>query len=582
MNERSYDAYIIGSADPHQSEYVPEHWMARGWISGFTGSAGTALVTADHVGIWTDARYFLQAEMQILDSEVVLHKLKVQAQAEYLEWLGDILKEGQVVACDFQCFSLNQIEMFDKILSVKNIQLKDSGDILNDIWIDRPLLPTNSVFEHDIKYAGKSREEKLNSVKLEMTKKNAQWMLVPALDEIAYILNLRGSDVACNPVFLAYLAIGQQDSILFINPEKVNPEIQEHLKKAGVILMDYFEITEWVKNLPADSKVLLDTTSLNAKLSMLLPQGSIIPAPSCIMHMKAQKNETEIAHIRHAMAKDGAALVKSFMWLEDLLNRDETCSEYEFSQQLTHFRKLQEGYVGDSFDAIVGYQSNGAIIHYRPEKETAALIQMEGILLVDSGGQYVDGTTDITRTIALSPISDEIKKQYTAVLMGNMALSSVKFPEGTKGIQLDILARQYLWDMGLNFGHGTGHGVGFFMNVHEPPQGFVTAWNQRGSAEMLPGMLTSNEPGFYKEGSHGIRIENLVLNVLDEKTDYGNFLRFDVLTVFPIDTRLIDFEMFGQDFREELNAYHNKCYNQISPLLNENERSWLKEKCVAV
>ncbi len=582
MKNESIDTYIIPTADPHQSEYPPEYWAGRSWISGFTGSAGTVLITSNHAGLWTDSRYYLQAEMQLKGSGIELHKLIAQAQAEYIDWICNNLKSGQTVGCDFWCFSLAQIQAFDKKLSDKGILLKDCGDLLVSVWNDRPGYSKELIYEHPVKYAGTSREAKLKKIRAEMKKAGADYFLISALDEISHLLNLRGKDVHCNPVFMGYLLVNRTDADLFVPEKKMEESLKKKLNTAGINEKPYSEIVGKLEQLKGDVKVMVDQSTLNAKLALKLPKGSILNVISPVMLMKAIKNKTEIGHIRTAMEKDGVALLKSFMWLEEALKKSKPVSEFEFAMQIGFFRSQQALYVGESFDAIIGYAANGAIIHYRPEKDTSAIIKAKGILLVDSGGQYMDGTTDITRTIALSPPSVDIKKQYTAVLMGHIALSDAIFPEKTKGIQLDILARQYLWKLSLNYSHGTGHGVGYFMNVHEPPQGFVTAWNQRGQAEMLEGMLTSNEPGYYKEGSHGIRTENLVINALHSETPEGRYLKFETVTLFPIDATLIHSPMMTRQAVDWLNAYHKEVYKRLSTYLEPNEKKWLKKKCVSV
>ncbi|HRI01678.1 MAG TPA: aminopeptidase P family protein [Saprospiraceae bacterium] len=575
MNSAGVDAYIIGSSDPHQSEYAPEYWKGRYWISGFHGSAGTVVVSQNHAGLWTDVRYFLQAEQELAGSEIQLHKMKVQTQAEYLDWILENLKEGQVVGLDFWCFSLSQINYFDKILTEKKLRLKDCGDLLAPFWNDRQPLPLDPIFEHDSKFAPSSRAEKLQIVHKEMKAKEADYFLVSALDEVAYILNLRGRDVESNPVFVAYLMLQLGQQTLYINPQKVSAELLIKLQEDNVLIKEYQELFSDLSKLNSNHKIWIDSSTLNAKISLSLPQGSIIYSPSCIMNMKAQKSPAEISHIRTAMAKDGAALVRSMMWLESQLDNNANVSEFDFAMQIAQERSKMPHYFGESFNAIIGYRSNGAIIHYRPPATGSALIRKAGVLLCDSGGQYEDGTTDITRTIALGEVSDEIKIHYTAVLKGHIDLDKLIFPKGTKGIQMDILARRHLWNLNLNFGHGTGHGVGYFMNVHEPPQGFVSAWNQRGMTEFLPGMLTSNEPGFYQEGSHGIRIENLV--VVQPVSGSEEFYCFENLTLFPIDTSLIFSAHFGAEYQNWLNDYHKKVWNQVSPWLNEKEQAWLKK-----
>lgn len=582
MAEQKLDAYIIPTADPHQSEYVPDRWAHRIWITGFTGSAGTAIVTHKHAGLWTDARYFLQAEQELEGSGFELHRLKVQTQAEYLDWLCQHLQPGQVVACDFWCFSYAQLRMFDQTLSAHQLVLKDSGDLMDSLWDDRPGLPLGPVYEHLPKFAGAKREEKLKRLRNGLNWKKTDYLILSALDEIAYLLNLRGSDVRCNPVFLAYLVVSKDRAVLFISPEKLNPSIKQKLMDAGVELMDYQKMESFLKELNPEARLQFDPTSLNAKLALRFQPKSMVEDSSPVMWMKAIKNEKERQHIRNAMEKDGVALVKSFMWLEKTLKKGKTPMESEFAQYIALSRSQQSHYVGESFDAIIGYNANGAIIHYKPDAQSSAKIKSKGILLVDCGGQYLDGTTDITRTIALGKTNRAYKQQYTAVLLGHIALAQVKFPEGTKGIQLDAFSRQYLWNLGLNFGHGTGHGVGYFMNVHEPPQGFVSAWNQRGQTPMQEGMLTSNEPGYYQEGHYGIRIENLVLNVLDSRQQDQRFLRFETVSLFPIETTHLDHSMMHKSAVIWLNDYHREVYKRLSPHLDATEKKWLKAKCKAI
>ncbi|MBK9270823.1 MAG: aminopeptidase P family protein [Saprospiraceae bacterium] len=578
MSVHGIDVYIIPTADPHQSEYVPDHYGGRAWITGFNGSAGTALISQNHAGLWTDSRYFLQAESELAGSEFVLHPLKVQTQAEYLDWCLEHLSPGQVVACDFWSLSFGQLASFDQKLKDAGLQLKDSGDLLQGIWADRPDLPHAAVYEYEERFAGESRSSKLEHMRKQMAERKIKYLLVSALDEIAWLLNLRGSDVHCNPVFMAYVLISEKDACLFIEEGKLRADSRTALHSAGISLKPYDQILESIRQISQDP-IWIDPNTLNAKISLQIGKGQMHSAPSPVMLAKAVKNQVEINHIRRVMEKDGCALIKAFMWLEEALQSGQNPSEYQFAQMIKSFRAGQKDYVGESFDAIVGYESNGAIIHYRPDAHQSKKIHPQGILLVDSGGQYLDGTTDITRTIALSPPMEEVRKAYTAVLMGNIALSRAVFPTGTKGIQLDVLARQYLWQHHLNYAHGTGHGVGFFMNVHEPPQGFVAVWNQRGSADLLPGMLTSNEPGFYKVGSYGIRIENLVLTTPATQTEELEFLKFETVTLFPLDTQLISFADLDRHSIDWINAYHTEVFQRLSPYLDEREKTWLENKC---
>jgi Xaa-Pro aminopeptidase len=574
------DAYLIPSADPHQSEYVAAHWKSRKWISGFTGSAGLVVVTPAHAGLWTDSRYFLQAEKELADTGIELHRQLVPHAPEHVQWLAANLPRGATVGLDGFLFTEGQVRYMEKHFRPKGISLRTDLDLIEAIWADRPPLPLTAIFEHEIQYAGRSRKEKLDEIRQAARQAGAGLHLIPTLDDIAWVLNIRGSDVSFNPIAYAYLIVGARDAQLFIDGQKVSAELQDDLEKDGVQLRPYVDIIGFLAAIPADQSILVDTGSTSIRLLQAIPgaqlqRGELIPR-----RLKAIKNKTEIRHIERAMIKDGVALTRLFRWLEQQHEQGLAPTEAELADQLAQYRSEQELYVCESFPAIVGYQSNGAIIHYRPMPGDCAAIKPEGILLLDSGGQYLDGTTDITRTIALSTPTKAQKLQYTLVLKGHIALDRIQFPTGTAGGQLDAFARQYLWQHGLNYGHGTGHGVGFFLNVHEPPQGFATSVvTSRGSTAIEAGMLTSNEPGFYETGSHGIRIENLMLCVEKEKTEYGEFLAFESLTLFPIDTQLIDLELMSPEEIAWLNDYHRKVEAALLPHLTEKEQEWIRVKC---
>lgn len=580
LQEHQLDAYLIPSADPHQSEYVASRWKSRKWISGFTGSAGLVIVTPDHAGLWTDSRYFLQAETELAGSGIQLHKQVVPHAPEHVQWLAEHLPEGATIGLDGLLFSEGQIRHMERHFQAKGISIRNDLDLMEVIWPNRPSIPQQEVFEHDARFAGCSRIEKLTQIRKAMQKAGADIHLIPTLDDIAWVLNIRGSDVNYNPVAYAYLAIDMAKAHLFIDKEKVPTELQQVLHQDGIELHAYDAIVDFLEGLPTGQIVLADTGSTSVRLLRAIPsaqlqRGSLIPR-----RLKAIKNETEVRYIRHAMVKDGVALTRLFRWLESAHAEGHHPSEAALADQLAEFRSQQENYVSESFPAIVGYQGNGAIIHYRARPEDCARIKPAGVLLLDSGGQYLDGTTDITRTIALGPPTAAQKKQYTLVLKGHIALDRMRFPTGTTGGQLDAFARQYLWQHGLNYGHGTGHGVGFFLNVHEPPQGFATSVvTSRGSTALEAGMLTSNEPGFYQTNSHGIRIENLILCVEQKKTEYGEFLGFESLTLFPIDTQLIDRELMCAEEIAWLNAYHQKVATALLPHLEPDEQQWMQEKC---
>ncbi len=580
MKENKLDAYVIPSSDAHQSEYVNEHWKSREWISGFTGSAGLVVITQTHAGLWTDSRYFIQAERELAGSQVILHKQGIPHAPEHNAWMRDNLPTGSTIGLDGKLFSVGQVRKMRQVVSPKNINIATEQDLIKEVWLDRPQLPTNPIFEHKVKFTGQSRKAKLTTIRKEMETQQVAYHLVTTLDDIAWIFNIRCNDIAFNPLAIAYAVIGLEEAWLFLNPTKVPTKLGTKFKRENISVFSYNYIGKFLLSLPKSKKILINPATISVCLADLLTSGQIKKGATISTRLKAIKNATEIEHIRRAMAKDGVALLKMYRWLDKTLD-NRTVSEFELAEVLADFRKAQGLYHGESFAAIVGYQGNGAIVHYRPMPATAAQIKKEGILLLDSGGQYEDGTTDITRTFALGPVSEEQKRNYTLVLKGHIAIASMVFPKGTKGIQLDAFARQPLWQYRLNYGHGTGHGVGFFLNVHEPPQGFATSI-ARGNTAFEPGMVTSNEPGFYKSGEYGIRIENLVLCVADESNDFGTFYRFEDLTLFPIDKKLINKDLLSQQEINWLNNYHQKVLAGLSPLVTTEELEWLEATCSAL
>ena len=582
MKYHRFDAYIIPSTDPHQSEYIAEHWQSRVWFSGFTGSAGTLVITHDHAGLWTDSRYFIQAEQQLLNSPITLHKQGVPHAPEHIAWLGSHLPDGSTIACDGMLFSAYQISVLNRRLEPFGISIDTEYDLVSPVWEERPKLPDAPIFEHAVEFTGKSRREKMDLGLKQLEHKYFDFYFLSTLDDIAWLLNIRGKDVDFNPVAICYLILGKTVSYLFIDPAKVSDALKQSLNADGIIIKPYAKIIDFLPELASSNKIVVDNRSTSISLYEKIPGRNLILGQNVVQHLKAIKNPTEVSHIRKAMIKDGVALTKLYYWLEQELQQNPV-TEYELAQKLAYFRSTQEGYHGESFAAIVGYNGNGAIVHYRPMSDTSASIIKEGILLLDSGGQYVDGTTDITRTIALGTPTKEQKREYTLVLKGHIALATIQFPEGTKGMQLDTLARMHLWKQGLNYGHGTGHGVGYFLNVHEPPQGFATnPATSRGTTSFKEGMFTSNEPGFYKEGAYGIRIENLMLCIAGAETDFGRFLKFESLTLFPIATDLIEMDLLNQEEKDWLNSYHEKVLEQLAPQLEGAELAWLKERCKAI
>lgn len=578
MATHQLDAYLVPSSDPHQSEYLSAHWQSRAWLSGFSGSAGTLVVLPEEAGLWTDSRYFIQAEQELAGSSIALHQQLVPHAPEHIAWLRDHLQPGARIGIDGRLFSAQQARYLEKQFYPKNIQLDYTLDLIAPIWADRPPLPEDPVYEHDITFTGQSRNEKLESIRQALTHPTST-LLCSALDDIAWALNLRGSDIDCNPLFMAYLLISPAQATLYVAPEKISASLKSILEADHIILRPYEAVWHDLERLKDNTHICLDPSHTSIALYSRLDHTRITEIPSPIQHLKAIKNPTEIRHIRETMRKDGVALLRLLCWLESTLeNNQHTITEYDVAQRLAAFRAEQPDYKGESFPAIVGYGANGAIVHYRPQKESAAAIHPEDLLLLDSGGQYLDGTTDITRTIALGPPTAEQKRAYTLVLKGHIALASVRFPEGTVGMQLDTLARLPLWMDGLAYGHGTGHGVGFFLSVHEGPNGFAASpTTSRGATPFRPGMLTSNEPGYYPAGKYGIRIENLLL--CTESKEYPGFLHFETVSLFPIDTALIDIHLLHPEELQWLNDYHQKVFDSLAPLLEAEEVAWLKAKC---
>lgn len=575
MLNKGLDAYIVPSNDVHQSEYVAEHWNCREWISGFTGSAGLVVITADHAGLWTDSRYFLQAEMELEASEIELHKPKDRFAPEHITWLGKNLAAGSVVGIDGDLCTIGQFERYSEILAQTNKTLDTSCDLFDEVWKDRPDVPDNKIFEHDIKYAGKSRVEKINEIRSEMKDQSVDHHLITTLDDIAWAFNIRGNDVEFNPVAVSFALISIDATTLFIDDKKIPEQLKSKLNTDGIYIKPYHSILKELSELNESDTILIDRSATSVNLYNII-NSKIIEGKTISTLMKGLKNEVELRHTREVMAKDGAAIAKTFYWIEQQLKNEKKVSEADVSDRLAENRSQMEDYIGESFPAIVGYKGNGAIIHYRPLHDTCKTLKSDGILLVDSGGQYLNGTTDITRTIALGTPSKEEKRNFTLVLKGNIALSKINFPKGTTGVQLDTLARMFLWNQGLNYGHGTGHGVGFFLNVHEGPQGFTGISSVRGKEPFQEGMITSNEPGYYKEGEYGIRVENLMVTTA---SDHDGFLEFETVTLFPIDIKMIDEAIFSKKEKAWLNKYHYHVLKMVEPYLEGDVKSWFELKC---
>ena len=575
MVQANVEAFIIPSTDPHLSEYVAPHWQSREWISGFTGSAGTVVVTQQEVGLWTDSRYFLQAAQQLEGSGIDLYKEMLPETPSITDFLCQRLKAGESVGIDSSVFSMQEANRLEKELAGRQICLQALPDPMETIWINRPNLPEAPAYLYETKYAGKTCAEKLETLRSEMKSIGVNAILLSALDEIAWTLNLRGSDVHCNPVVVSYLLVSMEEAHYFIEPQKLTEEVCNFLKDNHITYHPYKDIYTFLTELK-DTDILLTPDKTNYAIYTAASRSCRIKeVPSPVALLKAVRNEQEIQGLRAAMHRDGVALVKFLKWLEKAVPQGGQ-TEMSIDRKLHELRAEQPLYMGESFDTIAGYGPHAAIVHYEASPETDAPLQPRGFLLLDSGAQYLDGTTDITRTIALGPLTEEEKTDYTLILKGHIDLAMAVFPEGTRGAQLDVLARMPIWQHHMNFLHGTGHGVGHFLNVHEGPQSIRMNENP---VTLRPGMVTSNEPGVYKANSHGIRTENLVLTVPAGEGMFGHYLKFETVTLCPICTRGIIRDMLTQEEINWLNQYHQTVYEQLSPSLNEEERQWLKQAC---
>ena len=575
MQREHLSAFIFPSTDPHQGEYVPDHWKGREFISGFIGSAGTAVVTLTSAALWTDSRYFLAAEEQLKDTEFQLMKLKMEDTPTIAEWIGKECGAGVEVAVDGMVNSTNSVrELIADLRKQGGITLRTNFDPLEQIWQDRPPIPLNPVEEYPLAYAGEAANVKIARIRQALRKLHADGMLMAALDDIAWTLNLRGTDVHCNPVFVSYLLISSTSVTLYINKEKLTPEVMAYLKGEGVGVDAYENIQKGLKDY-FEYNILLDPDEVNYTLFNAVTR-EVIEAESPVKQMKTIKNSTEIAGFRQAMLKDGIAMVKFLYWLDKQLAEGEALTEISVSEELASLRAEQTLFRGVSFDTIAGYEAHGAIVHYEATPESDVPLKPEGFLLLDSGGQYLDGTTDITRTIALGPVTEEQKKIYTLVLKGHIQLELCKFPSGISGTQLDVLARKDMWRAGMNYLHGTGHGVGSYLNVHEGPHQIRMEWKP---APLVAGMTVTDEPGIYLAGKFGVRIENTLLITHYNETEFGKFLQFEPLTICPIDKKPIIKEMMMPEEIAWLDQYHRRVLELLSPRLDDDEIEWLQEAC---
>lgn len=576
MRREHLSAFIFPSSDPHNSEYVPSRWEGRKWISGFDGSAGTAVVTLHSAALWTDSRYFLAAEEQLAGTEFQLMRERVDGTPSIAEWIATEIEgaESSEIGVDGMC--MTYAECSDLKTDLKHnggITVRTNLDILDRIWTDRPSVPLNPVSIQPIEYAGESCHDKLGRIRSSLLRRGACGMLMTQLDDIAWTLNLRGTDVHCTPVFVAWLIVAEEVAVLYIKDEKLSPEVIEYLNAEGVAVDDYDNIIDALNSYDGYT-LLIDPATTNYTLSQLRGNFNLVSAPSPVPEMKAIKNEVECNGFRNAMQRDGVAMVKFLKWLEEAVPKG--CeTELSVSAKLRQLRAEQPLFKDESFDTIAGYEEHGAIVHYEPTPDTDVPLRPEGFLLLDSGAQYLDGTTDITRTIQLGKVTDLHRRVYTIVLKGHLSLQNLCFPRGAAGTQLDAVARVAMWREGMNFMHGTGHGVGSYLSVHEGPHQIRQEYRP---APMLEGMTVTDEPGLYLAGKFGVRIENTLLTVPYMTTEFGKFLRFEPLTLCPIDTRPIVVDMLSTEELGLLNAYHKMVYERLSPMLDEEHKAWLADK----
>ena len=580
MKENGFTAFVFPSSDSHNSEYVADYWKSREWISGFSGSAGTAVVTLEHAALWTDSRYFIAAEKELDGTDFQLMKLRVEGTPSVSEWLASELStyEKAVVGLDGNVNSFAEVAAMEQELATKgNITVRTDVDPMAELWTDRPVIPDNMVSLHPLEYSGESTSSKISRVRKHLLDCGADGLLVTALDEIAWVLNLRGSDVHCNPVFVSYLLISPENITLYINNVKLPEEVKAYLVSEHIDVQAYDSVVERLR-LYAGKTLLVDMSSTNYSLATAVPFEKVRSGVSPIASMKAVKNKVEQDGFRAAMLRDGVAVVKFLAWLKSAVEAGGQ-TEISLDERLTALRAEQPKFKGISFDTIVGYEAHGAIVHYEATPETDIPVQPHGLVLIDSGAQYLDGTTDITRTIALGELSEEQCRVYTLVLKGHIQLDMCRFPAGACGSQIDALARAPMWREGYNYLHGTGHGVGSYLNVHEGPHQIRMEWRP---APLQAGMTVTNEPGIYLEGKFGVRIENTLLIVPAESTAFGDFLKFETLTLAPIDTAPIVLEMLSTEEREWLNNYHHRVYESLSPYLEGNEKEWLRKATLPI
>ena len=588
MREQGLSTWIALSSDPHLSEYLPQRWQSRRWLSGFSGSAGTLVVTADFAGLWVDSRYWVEAEARLVGTGIQAVKASSAVGAALFDWLAQNVAPGSEVGVDGASLGLSVARSIEAALAQRGARLRSDRDLLEDIWSGRPALPAAAVFARDGALESLQRRDKLARVREQMAAAGAQWHWISSLDDVAWLLNLRGADVPYNPVFLGHVLIGPREVRLFVGPGKIDGGLEKALQADGVVLVDYALASQALKALPPGDALLIDPRRATHAMVHSVPAGVRVVEqinPSTLM--KSRKTDAELGHVRAVMEQDGAALCEFFSWLEQALARKETITELTIDEQVTARRAQRPGFVSPSFGTIAGFNANGAAPHYSASPESHATIcdatgSGNGLLLIDSGGQYEGGTTDITRVVAIGATTPAQRRDFTLVLKGMIALSQAQFPRGTRSPMLDSLARAPIWAAGIDYGHGTGHGVGYFLNVHEGPHAISPHLAPEPQTAMEPGMITSNEPGIYRPGQWGVRIENLVAAVPAAPSEFGEFLKFETLTLCPIDRRCIDLDLLRADETAWLNAYHRTVRERLAPLLSGAALDWLQRFTEAI
>jgi Xaa-Pro aminopeptidase len=578
MKENLIDAYIIPDTDPNMDEYVPDHWRIIAWLTGFTGSSATVVVTDSFAGLWTDSRYVVQAEGQLTGSGFSLVRQVSYEKNSFISWISENMQEGSTIGFNGNILSMMRYRKLKQAAREKSFSLNAECDLISELWKDRPALPSAMAFELDVLFCGRERLQKLNDVRAKMAEMKVDYHLLTSPDDIMWLLNIRGRDIKYSPLLLSFAIIGMEQMLLFAEEGKIPLKVARDLDKAGIVMLPYEEAAGMVTTLEPGSSLLVTPATTSAALFLAIPEKiKVVEDVSIPTRLKAVKNVTEIENIGKAMLKDGVALTKFFHWIE--INAGSVpMSELSLTEKLNHIRAGQENFVCLSFSTIMAWNDHAALPHYNPSASSDAVIGQEGLLLVDSGSHYLEGTTDITRTVATGKPSEKQKKDFTLVLKGLISLSNAVFPEGTTGTQLDILARKALWENGINYGHGTGHGVGFCLNVHEGPENIGPSAASGAKSPVLPGMLISDEPGVYRQGEYGIRTENLILCYEHEETESGKFLRFETMSLCYIDKNLINVALLDQAEVSWLDKYHSDVYEKLSPFLTPEEKLWLKEK----